>query len=90
MENLDYKIFNYLDTELESIWKSFEKDSHNFIFQKYDFIKDYTINRKSQYFFIVIYLKKRLSVFYLLKLKINLVLKFCVGSDQRNLITADL
>ena len=49
MENLDYKIFNSLDTELENIWKSFEKDSHNFVFQKYDFIKDYTIDRKSHY-----------------------------------------
>ena len=54
MENLDYKIFNNLDAEIESIWKSFEKESHNFIFQKYDFIKDYTINRKSQYFYIVL------------------------------------
>ena len=72
MENLDYKIFNNLDAELEGIWKSFEKYSHNFIFQKYDFIKEYTINRNSQYFFIVIYLKKK--VICILPLEITVVL----------------
>ena len=84
MENLDYKIFNNLDAELESIWKSFEKNSYNFIFQKYDFIKDYTINRKSQYFFIVIYLKKKVICILPLEIKNKFSFKILcwVGSKE--------
>ena len=84
MENLDYKIFNSLDTELENIWKSFEKYSHNFIFQKYDFIKDYTIDRKSHYFFIVIYLKKKIICILPLEIKNKFSLKILcwVGSKE--------
>ena len=90
IKKIDYKIFNNLNDDLAQIWKSFEKDSHYFIFQKFDFIKDYTINNNSEYYFVVLYFKKKSLVFYHLKLKTNLVLKFYVGLDQVNLIIVDL
>ena len=84
MEKIDYKIYYKLDNELESIWKSFEKISHNFIFQKYDFIKDYTINSKSQYFFIVIYFEKKVICILPLEIKkkFNLKILCWVGSKE--------
>ena len=59
IKKIDYKIFNNLDDDLAQIWKSFEKDSHYFIFQKFDFIKDYTINNNSEFYFVVLYFEKK-------------------------------
>ena len=84
IKKIDYKIFNNLNDDLAQIWKSFEKDSHCFVFQKFDFIKDYTINNNSEYYFVVLYFEKKVISILPLEVKKKFSLKILcwVGSRE--------
>ena len=69
INNFNYKIYNEINSSLESIWRSSEKENVSHIFQEIDFIKEYIKNKKLNLYFVAIFSGKELL--FLLPLEIK-------------------
>ena len=69
INNLTFKIYEEINSELELKWKDFDKENTSHIFQNVNFLKEHTKNKKSKFYYVTISFEKKLCMIIPLEIK---------------------